>query len=52
MLFANRCTWAHGLSKLASMMNIKGELLTEEENKAVQGIGNPYNIIEKPYTHH
>ena len=52
MLFANRCTWAHGLSKLGSMMSSKVRLLTDKEFAAVQGHGNPYDIIDKPYSYH
>jgi len=52
MLFANGCTWAHGLSKLISMVNIESKLLTEAEHAAVNGHGNPYDIIEKPYSYH
>jgi len=51
MLFANRCTWAHGLSKLASMINNDVRLLTDKESAAIQGFGNPYDIIAKPYSH-
>ena len=52
MLFANRCTWAHGLSKLALMMSDENQLLTDAENAAVEGSGDPYNIIQRPYPHY
>jgi len=52
MLFANRCTWAHGLSSLASMLGVKYPLLTKGELASVEGFGDPYDIIEKPYSNH
>lgn len=46
MLFANRCTWAHGLAELSALCGQKPTAwLTEEEVAAVQGQGNPYHVI-------
>lgn len=42
MLFANGCTWAHGLAALADMRgNALGEWLDPEEVAAVEGRGDP-----------
>ena len=49
MLYANKCTWAHGLQKLDAMMNAHANLLTIKELDALNGKGDPYTIIDKPY---
>jgi phosphoketolase len=42
MLFANRCTWAHGLATLADMRGVAlGDWLAAEEVAAVEGRGDP-----------
>jgi phosphoketolase len=42
MLFANRCTWAHGLAALAELRGVAaGEWLSAEELAAVEGRGDP-----------
>ena len=42
MLFANKCTWAHAVLAASSLLNCDPEeLLTSEENKAVDGWGDP-----------
>jgi len=49
LLFANRCTWAHGLAALSAMDGRLKSSLSELEWAAVEGIGDPYQIIAKPY---
>jgi hypothetical protein len=42
MLFANKCSWAHALVAASSILECDPEeLLTAEENKAVDGWGDP-----------
>lgn len=50
LLFANRSTWAHGLNELAQMLGKpQSALLTGDEIMAVEGEGDPYCLIPKPY---
>lgn len=45
MLFANKCSWAHALVAAASILECDPEeLLTTEENKAVDGWGDPNSL--------
>lgn len=46
MLFANRCTWAHGLHALAEMQQRSPQdYLSANEIDAVNGIGNPLHLL-------
>ncbi|WP_430461123.1 xylulose 5-phosphate 3-epimerase [Thalassolituus sp. LLYu03] len=46
LLFVNRCTWAHVLAELEDLCGQKGGTwLTAEEWVAVQGNGDPYDVI-------
>ena len=50
MLFANKCTWAHGALQLARRLGLKdGAWLTEAELAAVLGNGDPYQLIKRPF---
>lgn len=50
LLFANRCTWADALAALARLADIEPtEWLTAEEWAAIQGQGDPYDVIKHPY---
>ncbi len=50
MLFANKCTWAHGAYLLARQLHkYEGTWLSEEELAAVLGEGDPYQVIKKPF---
>ena len=42
MLFANRCTWAHGVDAIADMLGVASEKwLSGAEKKAIDGTGDP-----------
>ena len=42
MLFANRCTWAHGIEALAKLLRrAPRDWLSEQEMAAVDGVGDP-----------
>jgi len=46
MLFVNRCTWAHTLAAVASVLNCRREdLLTPEELAALDGKASPEGVI-------
>lgn len=48
MLFVNRCTWAHILAEVASVLRMKREvLLSAEEISAIEGKATPEGIIFK-----
>jgi phosphoketolase len=48
MLFANRCTWAHGVAALAEMQGLEPAMwLSAEELCAVQGSGDPLVLRER-----
>jgi phosphoketolase len=49
MLFANRCTWAHGLAALSAMVPELKCVLNSQELAAVDGVGDPYDVISRPY---
>ena len=50
MLFANKCTWAHGALRLAQQLGKADDTwLTSDELAAVLGQGDPYHIIKKPF---
>lgn len=49
MLFANRCTWAHGLAALADMRGVAlGDWLDADEVAAVEGRGDPLVLNRAP----
>ena len=50
MLFANRCTWAHGLVALEELVDGLENTLTAAQRLAVKGRGDPYQIIAAPYS--
>ncbi len=45
MLFANQCTWAHGLAAIMEMDVQYKNVLSQEQLNAVKGQGDPYCII-------
>lgn len=50
MLFANKCTWAHGALRLAQQLGKANDTwLTEDELAAVLGLGDPYSVIKRPF---
>lgn len=50
MLFANKCTWAHGALQLSRRLGLPDDAwLTNEELEAVLGIGDPYQLINRPF---
>lgn len=50
MLFANKCTWAHGALRLAQKMGKAADAwLTADELAAVLGGGDPYQVIKRPF---
>jgi phosphoketolase len=50
MLFANKCTWAHGALTLARRLGLNDEAwLSQAELAAVLGIGDPYQLINRPF---
>jgi phosphoketolase len=50
MLFANKCTWAHGALQLARRLGLPGDAwLSESELSAVLGLGDPYQLIKRPF---
>lgn len=50
MLFANKCTWAHGALQLARRLGFNDDAwLTDDELAAVLGIGDPYQLIKRPF---
>lgn len=50
MLFANKCTWAHGALRLAQQLGKADDTwLTADELQAVIGQGDPYEIIKRPF---
>lgn len=48
MLFANQCTWAHGLAAIMEMDAQYKNVLSQQQLNAVMGQGDPYCIIDKP----
>ncbi|QQD23577.1 xylulose 5-phosphate 3-epimerase [Venatoribacter cucullus] len=50
LLFANHCTWADALAALARLAGQPPQQwLSEEEWAAIQGEGDPYQVIKHPY---
>ncbi|MFC3678862.1 phosphoketolase family protein [Bacterioplanoides pacificum] len=50
LLFANRCTWADALAALARLADVEPTAwLSAEEWAAIQGQGDPYQVIKHPY---
>jgi phosphoketolase len=50
MLFANKCTWAHAALNLARRLGLNDdEWLSADELSAVLGIGDPYQLISRPF---
>ncbi|CCK74555.1 D-xylulose 5-phosphate/D-fructose 6-phosphate phosphoketolase [Oleispira antarctica RB-8] len=50
MLFANKCTWAHGALQLARRLGLNDDAwLSDAEVAAVLGIGDPYQLIKRPF---
>jgi phosphoketolase len=50
MLFANKCTWAHGALRLAQQLGKADDAwLTPDELAAVLGYGDPYQVIKRPF---
>jgi phosphoketolase len=50
MLFANKCTWAHGALTLARRLGLNDDAwLSEAELAATLGIGDPYQLIKRPF---
>lgn len=50
MLFANRCTWAHGALALAQQMGQpENQWLRDQELAAIKGLGSPYDLIAEPF---
>lgn len=53
LMYANKCTWAHGLMSLASISNQSSDAwLSKEEYAAIDpshASANPYAIIDKPF---
>ncbi len=49
LLFANLCTWAHGLLALINMNEKFSACLTEPQMNALNGKGEPYCVIDKPF---
>ena len=41
MLFANRCSWAQIVDEAKRLLNLRANLLDDEEEAAVRGIGQP-----------
>jgi len=51
MLFANKCTWAHGALALAHKLGRAEESwLTEQELAALKGQASPYELIPEPFS--
>lgn len=49
MLFANQCTWAHIVASAAVLLNAPVEkFLTADEIAAVEGHGDPYDVMRGP----
>jgi phosphoketolase len=50
MLFANKCTWAHGALQLARRLGLNDDAwLSGDELSAVLGQGDPYQLISRPF---
>ena len=50
MLFANKCTWAHGALQLSRRLGLPDDVwLTNEELETALGIGDPYQLINRPF---
>jgi phosphoketolase len=50
MLFANKCTWAHGALQLARRLGLNDDAwLSAGELSAVLGKGDPYQLISRPF---
>jgi len=50
MLFANKCTWAHGALQLARRLELNDDAwLSDVELSAVLGEGDPYQLIKRPF---
>lgn len=50
MLFANKCTWAHGALQLSRRLGLRDDAwLSDVELDAVLGIGDPYQLINRPF---
>jgi phosphoketolase len=50
MLFANKCTWAHGALQLARRLRLNDDAwLSDAELAAVLGTGDPYQLITRPF---
>jgi phosphoketolase len=50
MLFANKCTWAHGALQLARRLGLNDDVwLSNVELAAVLGMGDPYQLIKRPF---
>ena len=50
MLFANKCTWAHGALRLARQLGkAEDSWLSADELAAVLEQGDPYQIIKRPF---
>ncbi len=50
LFYANRCTYAHVLAELSGLLQqSSGYYLTPEEHLAVQGLGNPYDLMALPH---
>jgi len=50
MLFANKCTWAHGALQLARRLGLNDDAwLSDSELAAALGEGDPYQLISRPF---
>jgi hypothetical protein len=50
MLFANKCTWAHGALQLARRLGLNDDAwLSDSELAAALGAGDPYQLISRPF---
>ena len=50
MLFANKCTWAHGALQLSRRLGLADDAwLTNDELDGVLGFGDPYQLINRPF---